>query len=115
MAAYALARLRVRREHPDIADYIELIQPTLDPFGGRFLIHGGRSEVVEGQWEGDTVLLEFPGMKEARGWYESEEYREILPLRTRHIEGDVILVDGVPPHYDPRTTAAAMREKPGRS
>ena len=115
MAAYALARLRVRREHPDIADYIDLIQPTLDPFGGTFLVHGGRSEVIEGQWEGGTVLIEFPGMQQAHDWYDSKEYQEILPLRTRHIDADVIFVEGVPPHYDPRTTAPAMRAKARQS
>jgi hypothetical protein len=37
-------------------------------------------------------------------------YREIAPLRSRHIDGDIIMVDGVTADYDPATTAAAMRE-----
>jgi hypothetical protein len=40
-------------------------------------------------------------MSAARAWYESASYQEILPLRTRHIEGDAILVEGVEPGYDP--------------
>ena len=36
-------------------------------------------------------------------------YQEIAPLRSRHIEGDIILVAGVSENYDPATTAATMR------
>ncbi|MFD7026465.1 hypothetical protein ACFWAR_00275 [Streptomyces sp. NPDC059917] len=38
--AYGFAHLRSRRSHPDVLDYLERIQATLDPFGGRFVIHG---------------------------------------------------------------------------
>jgi hypothetical protein len=31
-------------------------------------------------------------------------------LRTDHVDGDIILVDGVPDGYDPAKTAARMRE-----
>ncbi len=34
-----------------------------------------------------------------------------MPLRTRHMEGDIILVDGVPDDYDPAVTAAALRKE----
>ncbi|GDY56085.1 hypothetical protein SVIO_067080 [Streptomyces violaceusniger] len=47
-AAYAFAHLHGRSPHPDVIEYLERIQATLDPFHGRFLIHGGTLEVVEG-------------------------------------------------------------------
>ena len=65
--------------------------------------------VLEGAWPGTVVLLEFPDADAATAWYESEAYQAILPLRTRHIDGDVILFDGVPERYDPRRTAAHYR------
>jgi uncharacterized protein (DUF1330 family) len=110
MPAYALAHLRTPNLHPDVLDYIERIQATLDPFGGRFLVHGAEVEVREGHWPGTVVIIEFPGVDEARAWYESPAYQEILPLRTDHIEGEAIIVDGVAPGYDPRKTAAALRQ-----
>jgi uncharacterized protein (DUF1330 family) len=109
MPAYGLAHLRTPQINDDVLEYIERIQATLDPFGGRFLVHGPQVEVVEGTWPGSVVILEFPDTEAARAWYESPAYQEILPLRTNHIEGDVILVDGVPPGYDPARTAAALR------
>ncbi|MBO8194192.1 DUF1330 domain-containing protein [Streptomyces oryzae] len=109
MPAYGFAHLRDRRPHPDIIAYLHRIQATLDPYGGRFLIHGAPTEVVEGAWQGSMVLIEFPGLAEARAWYTSPEYQEILPLRTDHIDGDVVLAEGVGPGYDPRERAAKLQ------
>ena len=55
-------------------------------------------------------MIGFPGVAEARAWWDSPAYQEIAPLRSRHIESDIILVRGVPEGYDPASTAKAMRE-----
>jgi len=109
MPAYALAHLRDIDPHPDILEYLERIQATLDPFGGRFIVHGGTIAVLEGAWPGLLVIIEFPGMDQARSWYESPAYQAILPLRTKHIESNAILVDGVAPDHDSAEMAANMR------
>ncbi|WP_329144231.1 DUF1330 domain-containing protein [Streptomyces sp. NBC_01456] len=109
MTAYAIAHLRPAGLHPEILTYIETIQATMDPFGGRFLVHGDEAVVKEGSWPGTVVVIAFPDMAQARGWYDSPAYREILPLRTRHMAGDVVLVPGVADGYDPATTAAKLR------
>lgn len=109
MSAYAIAHLQHVEPHPDIADYIERITATFEPFGGRFLVHGAAHEVKEGSWPGHVVVIGFPTLEEARAWWDSPAYREIAPLRSRHIDGDIILVPGVPDDYDPTLTAAAMR------
>lgn len=111
MTAYAIAHLKNTAANADIVDYLARIQPTMEPFGGRFLAHGPRVEVVEGEWPGTVVLLEFPDTDAARAWYDSPDYQQILPLRTRHIDGDIILFDGVPPAYDAAVTAERMRAR----
>ncbi|CAL9527018.1 DUF1330 domain-containing protein [Streptomyces sp. Tu 3180] len=109
MPAYAIAHLREAAAHPEIAEYIERITATFEPHGGRFLVHGAQHEVKEGDWPGHVVVIGFPGIAEARAWWDSPAYREIAPLRSRHIEGDIILVEGVPADYDPARTAQAVR------
>jgi uncharacterized protein (DUF1330 family) len=109
MSAYALAHLHDPDPHPEVLDYIERIQATLDPFEGRFVVHGAEVEVLEGDWPGTIVIIEFPDVDRARAWYASPAYQEILHLRADHIDGDVILVRGVGPDYDPSATAAKMR------
>ena len=110
MTAYGIAHLREAAPHPEIAEYIERISATFEPYGGRFLVHGAEHEVKEGRWPGHVVVIGFPGIAEARAWWDSAAYQEIAPLRSRHIEGDIILVEGVPDGYDPAVTAKAMRD-----
>ncbi|MER7563087.1 DUF1330 domain-containing protein [Streptomyces sp. NPDC097941] len=110
MTAYAIAHLREAAPHPEIAEYIERITATFEPYGGRFLVHGTQYEVKEGGWPGHVVVIGFPGIAQARSWWDSAAYQEIAPLRSRHIAGDIILVEGVPDGYDPAVTAKAMRD-----
>ncbi|REG45991.1 DUF1330 domain-containing protein (plasmid) [Paracoccus versutus] len=95
MTSYAVARLHQVEMGPDIVAYLEAIDATLAPFGGRFVIHGGDKEQLEGAWPGDLIVIGFPDRVAARAWYASPAYRAILPLRTRNSQGDVILIDGV--------------------
>ena len=109
MTAYAIAHLRNPQLNADVVDYIDRIQATMDPFGGRFIVHGGEVDVREGEWPGTIVIIEFPDAAAAAEWYDSPEYQEILPLRTNHIDSVALIVKGVPADYDPRATAAAYR------
>lgn len=95
MPAYAVAHLHDVAFGPEIIAYLERIDATLAPFGGRFLIHGGTAERLEGEWAGDLVVIAFPDLASARSWYTSPAYRDIRELRTRNSQGVVILIDGV--------------------
>ncbi|MGC5055013.1 DUF1330 domain-containing protein [Micromonospora sp. DT48] len=109
MPAFALAHLRTPQINEDVLAYLERIQATLEPFGGRFLAHGPEVDVREGDWPGTVVVLEFPDRQQAHAWYDSPAYQEILPLRTRHIDASAIIFDGVAPGFDPGRKAAELR------
>lgn len=96
MTAYAVAVIRETRFGPEIKEYLQRIDATLAPFSGKYLVHGGPYVPLEGAWSGDLVVIEFPSMGQARGWYESDAYGAIRPFRTRHTRGEVLLVQGVP-------------------
>jgi len=95
MTTFAVAHLHQVTMCPEIVEYLERIDATLAPFGGRFVVHGGAKDVLEGKWYGDLVMIAFRDRETARNWYRSPAYQAILPLRTEHSVGDVILVDGV--------------------
>ena len=106
MPAYAVAHLRTVEWGADIVEYLRRIDATLDPFGGAFLVHGTLPEVLEGEWPGFLVIVQFPELAQARAWYESPAYQAILPLRTRNSDSVTLVVQGVPPGY----RAAALAE-----
>lgn len=110
MTAYAIAHLYPEGlPGEEVLAYIERVQSTMDPYGGRFLVHNTPVEVLEGDWPGGLVVIGFPAIEAARAWYASPAYQELLPLRTRNMAGDVVLVDGVAADYDASATAALMR------
>lgn len=95
MTSYAVAHLRNVRMDDDIRAYIEGIDATLVPFGGRYVIHGGETEKLEGSFSDDLIMIAFPDRRAARAWYRSPAYQAILPRRRGSSEGDVFLIDGV--------------------
>lgn len=95
MTSYAVGHLHDVNMGSDIRAYLEKIDATLAPFQGRFIIHGGEKEMLEGAFRGDLIVIGFPDRASARAWYFSPAYQAVLPLRTKNAQGDVFLIDGV--------------------
>lgn len=95
--AYAIAYLRNVDHGPEIEEYLRRIDDTLTAYDGQFVIHGGRKVPLEGEWDGDIVMISFPSLQAATEWFESPAYQAIAPLRTEHSESIAVLVEGIPP------------------
>jgi uncharacterized protein (DUF1330 family) len=106
MPAYAIAQLNDVQLGAEIADYLLRIDASLEPFQGRFLIHGAEPEVVEPGWAGHIVVIAFPDMDAAKGWYGSPAYQAILPLRTRNSNSTAFLVEGTKDGYQAKDLVA---------
>jgi uncharacterized protein (DUF1330 family) len=95
MTAYAVGILQDVKMGPPIVEYLERIDATLAPYDGHFIVHGGDTQVLEGESPGTLIVIEFPDRVEAEAWYGSAAYKEIVTLRTDNSVGTVLLVDGV--------------------
>ncbi len=97
MTTYLINHLRIPGDIPngDALHYLERVEATAAPFGGKWLAKGV-PDVVEGAWPGSVVLMEFPGREAAAAWYLSVAYQAILPLRMRNAVSDLILIDALP-------------------
>lgn len=72
------------------------VAPTLERYGGAFLVRGGKVEVLEGEWlPKRVVVLRFESAARAREWWSSEEYRAPKQLRQEASRTNLILVEGV--------------------
>lgn len=94
MAGYVIADVDVT--DPDLfAEYRKLVSATVEQFGGKYLVRGGESEVVEGdRTPHRTVVIEFESFERAREWYHSDEYAPALKMRLDSANSSVIIVDG---------------------
>jgi uncharacterized protein (DUF1330 family) len=66
-------------------------------FGTKPLVVYGRSEALEGPAPDGIVMLEFPTLEAAKGWYDSPACQATLPLRlTSAADWRVVIVEGLP-------------------
>ncbi len=94
MAAYIIASVEVT-DQALYDEYRAQVPATIEQYGGRFLVRGGASEILEGSWQPPrVVVLEFPDVDAAKRWYFSDEYRPLIELRQRASNGHLLLVEG---------------------
>ena len=78
------------------ARYRAVVLPTLAAFGGRFIARGGYFTVIDGAMPRQRVaMLEFPSRDAAEGWYASEAYQKILPMRLASMDCDAFIIDAL--------------------
>jgi uncharacterized protein (DUF1330 family) len=97
MPAYVIAILEVT--DPAAYERYKAAAPaTIAAAGGRYVARGGEVTALEGAHDGRrVVILEFPSVEVARGWYDGEAYREARRLRaTCARDVTFLLVPGLP-------------------
>ena len=95
MPAYVIARVWVK-DKDGYEQYRQMVGPTVEQFGGRFLARGGEVEVLEGGPCPDRVIvLEFPDYDSALAWYSSPEYAPAKGQRIKSSEAELIVTQGV--------------------
>ncbi len=101
MAAYVVVEIAIH-DAETYERYKQLGPPSIAAYGGRYLVRGGATEVLEGSWNPPRfVILEFPTAERARAWWSSPEYAPAKALRQASTQTDMILVEGLPPGADP--------------
>ena len=96
MPAYVIATVTDARDQDKLVEYRNRNTDVVAAHGGRFVARGGRHEVLEGSYEPlRVVIIEFPDLDAARGWYESEEYAPLRELRQSASDTDILVVEGV--------------------
>lgn len=81
-AGICFVDIREIKDAAKMDEYRSHVAPTVEKFGGRYLVRGGPFEVVEGTYQPVRLaMLEFPSMEQARRWYDSEDYRELKQPR----------------------------------
>jgi uncharacterized protein (DUF1330 family) len=94
VAAYVIALVDIK-DPVRYETYRKLVTPTITAYGGRFVVRGGQTEVLEGEWTPRrVVVLEFPSVDRAKAWWSSPEYSEAKAIRQATSEGTLIVVEG---------------------
>ena len=95
MSAYVIVEIDVH-DPVGYEDYKKMASATIQAKGGKYLVRGGKTEVLEGDWQPKRlVVLEFPSTDAAKEWLNCEEYREPRKMRHATARTNMVLVEGL--------------------
>lgn len=95
MAAYVIVDIEIA-DPVLYEEYKRLAAPTVEAFGGRYIVRGGRTDTLEGGWHPDRlVVLEFPSLERAQAWWSSPEYGRARAVRNACARAEMVAVEGV--------------------
>ena len=97
MPAYVIANVEVSDPGPYEA-YKTAADASITQHGGRYIVRGGHSEVVEGAFPGSRfVVIEFADRVAANAWFTSAEYAAAKAHRQGAATMNMVIVEGVDP------------------
>jgi uncharacterized protein (DUF1330 family) len=76
-------------------EYRNRVGATVEQYGGKFVVRGGRVNPKEGDWQPRHLLmLEFPSLEQAERWYNSPEYKPLIAIREKAARTQLLIAEG---------------------
>jgi uncharacterized protein (DUF1330 family) len=95
MSAYVIVEIDIL-DPVGYEEYKKLAAASVEKYGGKYVIRGGTTEVLEGDWDPKRiVVLQFESANRAKEWLSCEEYRDPRKMRHRTAKTNMILVEGM--------------------
>ena len=95
MAAYVIGDIEIT-DRAAFQEYRNRVGATVEQYGGKFVVRGGRVDRKEGDWQPRlVVMLEFPSLEDAERWYNSPEYKPLIAIRENAATTQLIIAEGV--------------------
>jgi len=93
---YVIAEIEVT-DADSFREYAPRVQPSFAPFGGRYLVRGGKTHVFAGDPPRRVVVLAFDSMEQVQAWYASPAYEVLKELRDKAGRARIFAVEGSAP------------------
>jgi len=95
MPAYVIVEIDIL-DPVGYEEYKKQAAATVLKYGGKYVVRGGKTEVLEGDWQPKRiVMLEFASIDQAKKWLNCEEYREPRKLRHKTAKTNMIAIEGL--------------------
>ncbi|AKH19150.1 DUF1330 domain-containing protein [Sedimenticola thiotaurini] len=95
MSAYLVVDTRIN--NPDrYEEYKRLAKPIAEKFGGVYRVRGGVMDIRQSELWTPTriVIIEFPDMRSAQAFVDSDEYAPVKAMRLDNADCTLFIVDG---------------------
>jgi uncharacterized protein (DUF1330 family) len=96
MPSYLISEVSEVLDSASMEKYRTLAETTIKQYGGRYIVRGGSTDAIEGEWPAERiVVVEFPSVNQAKVWYQSPEYAKALELSRVALKRRMVLLDGI--------------------
>ena len=93
--AYIIAQATVT-DPAQYEGYKALAGAAVAKYGGKYIVRGGATQLLEGNWEVPRlVILEFDSAEQAKRFYDSPEYRAAREQRQGAAQMNMLVVEGL--------------------
>ena len=90
---YVVVTIKKIRDIEAFRDYASRVAPIIERYGGKYVAVDKTPEVRSGEWPFvRTVIVAYPNYAAAQNWYNSREYQQIIPIRMRAIDANIVMV-----------------------
>ena len=95
MPAYIIVDVKINNTEK-YEEYKKLTPASIAAYDGKFIVRGGATEILEGDWKpGRVVILEFQNAERAKQWWHSIEYAPAKSIRQSAASTNMILAEGI--------------------
>ena len=94
MSGFVIFNIEIKKPE-EYKEYVDKVKPIAEKFGGEYIVRGGETTIVEGNWTHPrTVVIKFPSYEKALEWYNSEEYQPVKQIRLDNAVANGIIIKG---------------------
>jgi uncharacterized protein (DUF1330 family) len=93
--ANTIAELEVT-DPPTFKKYGEGTGAGIPAAGGRFIVRGGKTFVINGTPPKQLVVIQWESLEKAQTYFESEAYKQLVPIRDKASNFRAFVIEGLP-------------------
>jgi uncharacterized protein (DUF1330 family) len=90
---YVIVTIKKVKDIEAFREYADRVAPIIERCGGKYVSVDKAADVRSGEWPFvRTVIVAYPNFAAAQRWYDSPEYQQIIPIRMRAIDANIVMV-----------------------
>jgi uncharacterized protein (DUF1330 family) len=93
--AYTIAEIDVT-DPATFKKYGEGTGSGIPAAGGRFIVRGGKTFVINGAPPKQIAVIQWEGLEKAQAYFESEAYKQLVPIRDKSSNFRAFVIEGLP-------------------
>lgn len=92
---YFIAAINSGEDNGEYMDYVRLVKPIVESYGGRYLLRSEKITALQENWKPKrAIIIEWDSKKQLEACFNSAEYRKIAAKREKNVKSTAIIAEG---------------------